>query len=838
MWLSLVGSTQVAQILTIYKETQIGPKVTRPLSTDTAIRTSIQNILKVTFSSQDRGAPIVSTLLQLDLDLVLPNEEEALWSYIDQCQDYHLLAKCLQAYVDIRSLPSFFTCLLKLQKVSTSLITKSFSNSLANEVSRLTEAVQDGIMQIVVQSVSLLKEPLLVALIGGLHPGSSVLPRYLAMLSITDLDGRLKRVIALKCRAGSSKLIKSIANTATTKETNSAECETWLRLKEVQSTSTIQDDDEKNDSIWIDLLLSTISQNIGFFVAVVRRWLPAVVPLMSSSQRLSFVRVVLSKIDDERITEIMFQESVLLEIPELHGVLQDEILNTLTSDTTPLYKIPTDFFHKAVKRQIVTSLASQPSLNELQCQMLLKYAYTGIYPMFAEAGDYLKFANSSLASNTTLPISMASTQEQLRRKYIKTLSQTQCKDIIEDKSCNALLQLEVVEECLTSNDLLDAAKKLSLAIRNSIFKDNYSSTDLHTQAIVLLRLLKTFRKLDIETSFLAESQEDRPVAQWLSLIKLKPDAQMSHTYLELAAWQVASVEDALNVIQGALQHATIETSFLDEMFQGFSYCLSVEMLQSLLAERTLESIPKHRAHLLLEVVQNKSRTDVLSSPWIRQQFKKTCHDLIRCQGDDELLTALNILQTLLETHARALDITSIDDLCECIQQCLQTDSTSSMLTQTYGLHRLLRATFQHHAYRLKDRYHIIILLFQRLLTVCLRKPTEMAKEETESFVRLFETFLVSSRALSINPEQFNRAVAKHVPWLLIEYIDGVTSSDFSDKISVQTKKTVEEGLVYECMSLCGQHEREMVATSLDSAGRGMFKRLFEDWSKFGRWTER
>ena len=65
--------------------------------------------------------------------------------------------------------------------------------------------------------------------------------------------------------------------------------------------------------------------------------------------------------------------------------------------------------------------------------------------------------------------------------------------------------------------------------------------------------------------------------------------------------------------------------------------------------------------------------------------------------------------------------------------------------------------------------------------------------------------------------------------LLAEYPDLV--------IEEPVQKALAPGL-YALFSILGKYEREMCMGALDGAGREIFKNLWEDWNKYGRFMEK
>ena len=65
--------------------------------------------------------------------------------------------------------------------------------------------------------------------------------------------------------------------------------------------------------------------------------------------------------------------------------------------------------------------------------------------------------------------------------------------------------------------------------------------------------------------------------------------------------------------------------------------------------------------------------------------------------------------------------------------------------------------------------------------------------------------------------------------LLAEYPDLI--------IEESVQKALAPG-IYALFSILGTYEREMCMGALDGAGRGIFKKLWEDWNKYGRFMEK
>jgi Urb2/Npa2 family len=93
----------------------------------------------------------------------------------------------------------------------------------------------------------------------------------------------------------------------------------------------------------------------------------------------------------------------------------------------------------------------------------------------------------------------------------------------------------------------------------------------------------------------------------------------------------------------------------------------------------------------------------------------------------------------------------------------------------------------------------------------------------------------SKRQLTSTAGKTAKAVSKHIPWFMMEYV--ALQAEYPLLVM---EKPVQEALapgLYALFDVLGTYEREMTMASLDNVGRGIFKKLWEEWSKFGRFTE-
>ena len=116
-------------------------------------------------------------------------------------------------------------------------------------------------------------------------------------------------------------------------------------------------------------------------------------------------------------------------------------------------------------------------------------------------------------------------------------------------------------------------------------------------------------------------------------------------------------------------------------------------------------------------------------------------------------------------------------------------------------------------------------LFSRILTMWTSPPSITWQRSNET----------KRQQLSSNAAKIGKAVSKHIPWLMMEYV--ALLAEYPELvIEEEVQKALEPG-VFALFSVLGTYEREMCMAALDGPGRGIFKNLWESWNRFGRFVE-
>jgi nucleolar pre-ribosomal-associated protein 2 len=113
-------------------------------------------------------------------------------------------------------------------------------------------------------------------------------------------------------------------------------------------------------------------------------------------------------------------------------------------------------------------------------------------------------------------------------------------------------------------------------------------------------------------------------------------------------------------------------------------------------------------------------------------------------------------------------------------------------------------------------------LFSRILTVWSNPPSVTWRNETK-------------RQLTSTVVKTGKAVSKHIPWFLMEFI--ALQAEYPELIIEEVvQKELKVG-IFALFGVLGTYERDMCMGALDGPGRGIFKSLWEEWNKFGKFVE-
>lgn len=241
--------------------------------------------------------------------------------------------------------------------------------------------------------------------------------------------------------------------------------------------------------------------------------------------------------------------------------------------------------------------------------------------------------------------------------------------------------------------------------------------------------------------------------------------------------------------------------------------------------------------------------------------------LHHCTTQDSFLTLSSCMHTLLRTNPWCISQFNIDETLTAINICTSPGGPSFAITAPATpddiythLTRLLLTLLLGHRLRLKGRYHLLIATLQSLLRCLyslapyrkkLDKPihppwlcsTPLSPVSATAFTRILTTLCdpvastvskhTSSALLTSHTGLARKEVARYVPYVMMEHVYWQLQPQ-----RVLLHGAIREALaqgVYAMFAVMKSEEGTLkkVSAGLDAPGRALFKRMYEDFGKYG-----
>ncbi|ETS75517.1 hypothetical protein PFICI_12461 [Pestalotiopsis fici W106-1] len=186
------------------------------------------------------------------------------------------------------------------------------------------------------------------------------------------------------------------------------------------------------------------------------------------------------------------------------------------------------------------------------------------------------------------------------------------------------------------------------------------------------------------------------------------------------------------------------------------------------------------------------------------------------------------------------------------------DTVADVAERTFDILCRLTATIvKRHRLRLEGHHHLLVSALQDLLRVLLAKPadsnqssssflfppwldTRLRAQHGTKFARLL-TLICEPSAASVARGKNNsldsvtdavkRSAGQHMFWILALYIKLQLEGD----VSRDMRKELTTG-IYSILSITPEASRRILSEAMDESGRAIFRTIFTEWKKFGKWT--
>ncbi|KAI8575003.1 hypothetical protein K450DRAFT_181472 [Umbelopsis ramanniana AG] len=110
-----------------------------------------------------------------------------------------------------------------------------------------------------------------------------------------------------------------------------------------------------------------------------------------------------------------------------------------------------------------------------------------------------------------------------------------------------------------------------------------------------------------------------------------------------------------------------------------------------------------------------------------------------------------------------------------------------------------------------------------------------------SYARLLDSLgdqSATNTANTTNGKSHNlaKAFSKHSPYIIAEYLS--VQADPISTISLPALKSALRPGLFSLLDICGEHERDMLMSAIDTSQKMLLKTLYADWAKTHRYTGR
>lgn len=233
-----------------------------------------------------------------------------------------------------------------------------------------------------------------------------------------------------------------------------------------------------------------------------------------------------------------------------------------------------------------------------------------------------------------------------------------------------------------------------------------------------------------------------------------------------------------------------------------------------------------------------SKLFVLSLSTILSNF-----DLFSLEAVSQILFTLDVcLSTkawLLQQYALETTISIISKVAELLKDELLGEFASTIYIQST---KVMSSVLLFHRYKLSTRHHLIIKTFVALLEPLCLKNTNVSisnsKETAAAYSRLVSNLCentsneVSKDSLSSTSALMKKAIRKHLPMLLINYIYFNLKFNFNHIVQEELSSGI-----YSILNVLSQTELQLVSSSLDIPGKSYYRTLYSTYKEHGKWKD-
>ncbi|KAK9241449.1 Urb2/Npa2 family-domain-containing protein [Lipomyces kononenkoae] len=373
----------------------------------------------------------------------------------------------------------------------------------------------------------------------------------------------------------------------------------------------------------------------------------------------------------------------------------------------------------------------------------------------------------------------------------------------------------------------------------------------------------------------------------LLLLSSPPEAHDELGYVQYVVSYLAALQDLSPTI------ASVDSKMIRKLFQQNARSWSADVYREIVDELVHISFPannycqrKYIEALTCLITLDESRNRIAHYPFLVKNVSLICCSLVlglsKITSPKLFLSILHMLESVLKEQPSLVSPFVYEQIC--IFMILSTSRSGPPLFDEYDIDDLylrlcsitstLLLSFRKF---LRGHHNLIIRILQNLLyALCVPRPFGASRRIDKSIQNHWKRAIWLSRtsacsascalaysrlisnlcepptrsgkdsgkrisedgpeapsfSLSSAAGASRRALSKHAPYLLVEYCYANLNYNFDPEV----RQALTQG-VYTLLDSLGQNELKITNAALDMAARAVFKSVYEDYLKFGKWHE-
>ncbi|KAK3692668.1 Urb2/Npa2 family-domain-containing protein [Podospora appendiculata] len=301
---------------------------------------------------------------------------------------------------------------------------------------------------------------------------------------------------------------------------------------------------------------------------------------------------------------------------------------------------------------------------------------------------------------------------------------------------------------------------------------------------------------------------------------------------------------------------TTMLQYVDVVIRGVDEDTKLKHLKELLLEDSKESDPLGRLFVIYRLVQHLSGsrpqapTPSSSDFDLGQAHSLLCEELLRTTTTAQFILAAMTLHLLLEQKAAWMTQWNIDLTLSSVSAACSAPAMQPLLAASpkayQWLCRLVEMVIKRHRKRLDGHFHVLITALQSLIRRLLSSQPPSGKEEEERHAKLFSRLITlvcepsvasvsrshaTASTLDSEKDKAKRYAGQYMYLVLMQYV----KLQLEHVVPHGVREALETGM-HSVLDITTPDGLRIMNDGMDPSGRVIFRELYKQYQKFGKWS--